>query len=90
MASSVASTPGAAPTAGGAQAPKGTTLATPEQMDAVRRLVQIVARLFYNDGHVLVVDQLVSVAVYVGGVPAPAHTQDPVRCARAPPGDPGA
>ncbi|PKI84355.1 hypothetical protein MVES1_001716 [Malassezia vespertilionis] len=36
--------------------------ATPAQMDAIRRLVQVVVRLFYDDGHILLMDQLVSVA----------------------------
>ena len=37
--------------------------ATPAQMAAIRRLIQVIARLFYDDGHVLLIDQLVSVVV---------------------------
>jgi hypothetical protein len=36
--------------------------ATPEQMAEIRRLAQVIARLFYEDGHILVMDQLVSIA----------------------------
>lgn len=35
--------------------------ATPAQMAEIRRLVQIIARLFYDDGHILLLDQLVSI-----------------------------
>lgn len=37
--------------------------ATPEQMAEIRRLVQVIARLFYDDGYILLVDQLVSIAL---------------------------
>lgn len=37
--------------------------ATPAQMAEIRRLVQIIGRLFYQDGHILLLDQLVSIAV---------------------------
>lgn len=37
--------------------------ATPTQMAEIRRLVQIIGRLFYEDGHILLLDQLVSIAV---------------------------
>ncbi|WFD22527.1 hypothetical protein MEQU1_001199 [Malassezia equina] len=37
--------------------------ATPAQMAEIRRLVQIIGRLFYDDGHILLLDQLVSIAV---------------------------
>lgn len=30
--------------------------ATPEQMAEIRRLAQVIARLFYEDGHILVMD----------------------------------
>lgn len=39
--------------------------ATPAQMASIRHLIQVIARLFYDDGHILLIDQLVSVAVYV-------------------------
>lgn len=46
--------------------PSGTApesqLATPAQMAEIRRLVQIIGRLFYEDGHILLLDQLVSIA----------------------------
>ena len=32
-------------------------------MAEIRRLVQIIGRLFYEDGHILLLDQLVSIAV---------------------------
>lgn len=47
--------------AGGAK-PKAAP-ASPEQLETVKRLVQIIARLFYDDGPVLVVDQLVGTNV---------------------------
>lgn len=37
--------------------------ATPAQMAAIRRLIQVLARLFYNDGHIILIDQLISVEV---------------------------
>ncbi|WFD26074.1 hypothetical protein MNAN1_001049 [Malassezia nana] len=37
--------------------------ATPTQMAEIRRIVQIIGRLFYEDGHILLLDQLVSIAV---------------------------
>ncbi|WFD02323.1 hypothetical protein MOBT1_001005 [Malassezia obtusa] len=57
----MASTPGTAPSsAPGAAEPQP---ATPAQMAAIRRLIQVIARLFYDDGHILLIDQLVSVVV---------------------------
>ncbi|WFC99284.1 hypothetical protein MYAM1_002028 [Malassezia yamatoensis] len=34
--------------------------ATPAQMAAIRRLIQVIARLFYDDGHILLIDQIPS------------------------------
>lgn len=57
MASPAPNAPSAAP---GAAEPQP---ATPAQMAAIRRLIQVIARLFYDDGHILLIDQLVSVVV---------------------------
>lgn len=57
MASPAPNAPSAAP---GVAEPQPATLA---QMAAIRRLIQVIARLFYDDGHILLIDQLVSVVV---------------------------
>ena len=44
------------------QATPAAAAATPAQMAEIRRLVQIIARLFYDDGHIVLMDQLVSIA----------------------------
>ncbi|KAN0065867.1 hypothetical protein ACQY0O_000998 [Thecaphora frezii] len=38
-------------------------LATDEQLSTIRRLAQIVARIFYEDRHIVLMDQLVSITV---------------------------
>ncbi|PWN52583.1 hypothetical protein IE53DRAFT_384952 [Violaceomyces palustris] len=38
-------------------------LASAEELDSIRRLAQIVARIFYEDKHIILMDQLVSITV---------------------------
>lgn len=64
VAASRAPGPPAAEGAGSTAPPaKEAPPATPAQMAEIRRLVQIIGRLFYEDGHILLLDQLVSIAV---------------------------
>lgn len=38
-------------------------LATNEQLSTIRRLAQIVSRVFYEDRHIILMDQLVTITV---------------------------
>lgn len=77
-----AGVPGArstAPTpAAGSAAKNQAEAATSEQMASIKRLAQIIARIFYDDGHILLVDQLVGVPVCVKSRRVCADPQDPI------------